>query len=189
MASEICTDRVRLRRWRSDDREPFAALNGDPEVMEHFPSTLTPQESDALIDRIEAFFATHPYGLWAVERRDTHSFIGFAGLSLQTFEAHFTPAIEVGWRLAREQWGHGFATEAGNAAIAYAFQSLRLAEIVSMTATTNVRSQRVMERLGMTRDPADDFDHPGVPAGHPLRHHVLYRLSRPTWSWSKGLAG
>ncbi len=182
MATEIGTDRLWLRSWRSDDREPFAVLNGDPEVMEHFPSALSRAESDALVDRIEAFFVTHPYGLWAIERRDTHKFIGFAGLSLQTFEAHFTPAIEVGWRLAREDWGHGFATEAGRAAIAHGFQTVGLPEIVSFTGATNLRSRGVMERLGMISDPGDDFDHPRVPVGHPLRHHVLYRLSARAWS-------
>ena len=177
-AVELTTDRLLLRGWRDDDRAPFAALNADPEVMEHFPAPLTRAESDALVDRITTGFDVHGYGLWAVEERATGGFIGFTGLTLQTFPAHFTPAVEVGWRLARRSWGHGFATEAATAAVAYGFDVAGLDEIVSITAVTNVRSQRVMQRLGMTRDPADDFDHPNIAEGSPLRRHVLYRLRR-----------
>ena len=172
------TERLLLRRWREADRAPFAALNADPEVMEHFPAPLSREESDAFVDRIEAFWAEYGFGLWAVERLDTGQFIGFDGLSMPSFEAQFTPCVEVGWRLAREHWGHGFATEAARAAMADGFDRLGLDEIVSFTATTNVRSMAVMERLGMTRDPRDDFDHPRVPEGHRLRRHVLYRLRR-----------
>jgi len=175
---ELRTDRLVLRRWRDDDRAPFAALNADREVMKHFPSTLTRAESDAFIDRIEVFLEANGYGLWAVERLDRDEFIGFVGLALASFEAHFTPAVEVGWRLGRQHWGHGFATEAARIAVTDGFERLGLDEIVSFTATTNLPSQRVMERLGMTRDPEDDFDHPGVPIGHRLRRHVLYRLPR-----------
>lgn len=168
-----------MRRWREEDREPFAALNADPVVMEHFPSTLTRQESDALVVRIEAQLDTLGYGLWALEVRDTGEFIGFTGLAVQTFPAHFTPAVEVGWRLKRASWGHGYATEAALAALDYGFDVADLDEIVSMTAFTNLRSQLVMQRIGMTRDPADDFDHPNVPDGHRLKRHVLYRITRP----------
>jgi RimJ/RimL family protein N-acetyltransferase len=168
-----------MRRWREEDREPFAALNADPVVMEYFPSTLTRQESDALIVRIEAQLDTLGYGLWALEVRDTGEFIGFTGLAVQTFPAHFTPAVEVGWRLRRSAWGDGYATEAALAALDYGFDIADLDEIVSMTATTNLRSQRVMQRIGMTRDPGDDFDHPNVPDGHRLKPHVLYRIGRP----------
>lgn len=175
------TGRLLLRRWRDEDRGPFAALNADPDVMEHFPSALTRAESDALAGRIESFLEANGYGLWAVERLDRGEFIGFVGLSVPSFEAPFTPAVEAGWRLAREHWGHGFATEAARAAVADGFERLGLEEIVSFTALSNVRSQAVMRRLGMTRDPAEDFDHPRLPEGHPLRRHVLYRLSRSSW--------
>lgn len=172
----IDTERLHLRRWRFFDRPPFAAMNADPEVMEHYPAPLSEDESDALVDRIRRHFDEHGYGLWALEVRGQGEFIGYTGLALQTFDAPFTPAVEVGWRLARSAWGKGYASEAARAAIADGFDRLGLDEIVSMTATTNVRSQRVMERLGMSRDEADDFDHPNVPVGHPLRRHVLYRL-------------
>jgi RimJ/RimL family protein N-acetyltransferase len=172
------TERLLMRAWRDDDLEPFAAMNADPVVMEHFPSTLTRQESDALVTRITAQLDTLGYGLWALEEKDTGRFIGFTGLAVQTFPARFTPAVEVGWRLRTAAWGHGYATEAALAALAAGWDS-ELDEIVSMTATTNLRSQRVMQRIGMTHDPADDFDHPNVPDGSPLKRHVLYRIARP----------
>ena len=178
------TERLHLRRWRFFDRPPFAALNADPEVMAHFPSTLTEEESDALVDRIRAQFDELGYGLWALEVRGQGEFIGFTGLALQTFPAPFTPAVEVGWRLARSAWGKGYAIEAARAAVADGFERVGLEEIVSLTAVTNRRSQAVMERLGMTRDPAEDFEHPNVPEGSPLRPHVLYRLDRATWAAS-----
>ena len=173
------TERLLMRSWREDDLAPFAALNADPGVMEHFPSTLTRQESDALVVRITAQLDDLGYGLWALEVRDSGEFVGFTGLALQTFPAHFTPAVEVGWRLKRSAWGHGYATEAALAALDYGFAVAELDEIVSMTAVTNVRSQRVMQRIGMTHDPADDFLHPNVPEGHRLQPHVLYRIRHP----------
>ena len=173
------TERLLMRSWREDDLAPFAAMNADPVVMEHFPSTLTRQESDALFVRITAQLDDLGYGLWALEVRDSGEFVGFTGLALQTFPAHFTPAVEVGWRLKRSAWGHGYATEAALAALDYAFSVAELDEIVSMTAVTNVRSQRVMQRIGMTHDPADDFEHPNVPDGHRVKPHVLYRIRRP----------
>jgi RimJ/RimL family protein N-acetyltransferase len=166
----IRTERLVLRQWREEDRDPFAALNADPEVMEHFPSTMTREQSDAFVDFNLTTIRTRGWGLWAVEA-DTE-FIGFVGLN----EPDFMPGVEVGWRLARDAWGHGYATEAAHAAIAYGFDELGLQEIVSFTSTTNLRSQRVMQRLGMTHDPADDFDHPRV-ADPRLRRHVLYRLA------------
>lgn len=174
---ELRTERLTLRRWRDADRAPFAQMNADPRVMEFFPAPLSREESDALITRIEAGFDRHGFGLWALEVRETGEFIGFTGLAPPEFEAHFTPAVEVGWRLAAPAWGRGYATEAARAAIAFGFERAGLEEIVSMTSALNERSRAVMERLGMSRDPADDFDHPGIPAGHPLRRHVLYRLS------------
>lgn len=174
--AELRTERLLLRRWREEDRRPFAAINADPAVMEHFPAPLGREESDELFERIELGFERHGFGLWALEVRESGEFVGFAGLAVPPFEAHFTPAVEVGWRLARPAWGNGYATEAGRASLARGFGELGLAEIVSMTAVRNRRSRAVMERLGMTRDPADDFEFPNLPPGDPLRPHVLYRI-------------
>jgi ribosomal-protein-alanine N-acetyltransferase len=173
---ELRTPRLTLRRWRDEDREPFAAMNADPRVMEFFVAPLSSGESDALVGRIEAGFDRDGFGLWALAVRETNEFIGFTGLAPPEFEAHFTPAVEVGWRLAASAWGQGYATEAARAALEFGFERAGLDEIVSMTSTGNVRSRAVMERLGMSRDPADDFDHPGIPADDPLRRHVLYRI-------------
>ncbi len=178
---ELRTPRLILRRWRDTDRDPFAALNADRAVMEHFPAPLRREESDDLVDRIESGFDARGWGLWAVEVPGTAPFIGFVGLNPATFDAPFTPAVEVGWRLAREHWGHGYATEGARAALAFGFEDLALDEIVSFTSHGNTRSRQVMERLGMHNDPADDFDNPNVPAGDPLRAHVLYRLDRERW--------
>ncbi len=178
---EIRTARLLLRRWRETDREPFAALNADPAVMEHFTGLLSREESDAFIDRIEQSFDIWGFGLWAVEVPGVAACIGFTGLWAPSFDAHFTPAIEVGWRLARAHWGEGYATEAAAAALDFGFDHAGLDEIVSFTIPTNVRSVAVMERLGMTHDPADDFDHPRLPAGSPLRRHVLYRMTADRW--------
>ena len=179
LALEISTARLRLRRWRPADREPFAALNADPRVMEFMAARLTREESDRLFDRIEAHFRDHGFGLWAVEVPGVAPFAGFVGLSVPRFQAPFTPCVEVGWRLAAGHWGRGYATEGARAAVGFGFGPLGLKEIVSFTVPANVRSIRVMERLGMTHDPADDFDHPLLPAGHPLRRHVLRRLAVP----------
>lgn len=170
------TERLVLRRWRPADRAPFAALNADPAVMEHFPAPLTREESDAMIARAEAHLDQHGFGPWAVEVRGGAPVIGFVGLVVPRFTAHFTPCVEIGWRLARAHWGHGYATEAARAALAFGFGTVGLAEIVSFTVPANVRSIAVMERLGMTHDAAGDFDHPNLPEGHPLRRHVLYRI-------------
>ena len=175
VAGELRTDRVILRRWTAADRAPFAALNRDPRVMEHFPAPLTAEQSHALADQIDAHFTRHPFGLWALEIPGRTSFAGFVGLAVPGFQAHFTPCVEIGWRVAAEHWGFGYATEAARAVLAFGFGHLRLGEIVSFTTAGNVRSRRVMERIGMTRSAADDFDHPRLPAGHPLRRHVLYR--------------
>src|SRR5262245_8593710 len=172
---ELQTARLRLRNWVPADREPFARLNADFRVMEHFPALLSKEESDAMIDRINAQTDQDGYGFWAVEIPDVTSFAGFVGLAKIRFQAHFTPCTEIGWRLAAEFWGHGYATEAAVADLAFGFQTLGLREIVAFTVPTNQRSMRVMERIGMVRDPDDDFDHPGLLEGHPLRRHVLYR--------------
>jgi RimJ/RimL family protein N-acetyltransferase len=177
--SDLRTERLVLRRWRDDDRAPFAALNADGEVMEHFVAPLTREQSDALVDRIEAELDERPFGLWAVEVRATGDFIGFVGLSVPSFEASFTPAVEVGWRLARPAWGHGYASEAAGEALRHGFETAGLDEIVSFTSLHNTRSQRVMERLGMVR--SEEFDHPTIPPGHRIQRHVLYRLTRTRW--------
>jgi RimJ/RimL family protein N-acetyltransferase len=177
----IETDRLLLREWREADLEPFAALNVDPRVVEFLPQALSREESDGLVERITRHWAEDGVGQWAVQRREDGAFLGFTGLALQAFEAPFTPAVEVGWRLAAAAWGHGYATEAARAALRFGFVTRSLEEIVSFTVPANVRSRAVMERIGMTRDPADDFDHPRLPVGSPLRRHVLYRLSRASW--------
>jgi RimJ/RimL family protein N-acetyltransferase len=192
-AAQLRTPRLLLRDWRDGDLEPFAALNADPEVMRHFRAPLTRAQSDAFATRIRTHLREDGWGLWAVEvvagdggRTDPGDtaggaapFVGFVGLARQVFEAHFTPAIEIGWRLARASWGRGYACEAARSVVDFAFGTLSLDEIVSMTTAGNAPSRRVMEKLGMTYDPADDFDHPALPPGHPLRRSVLYRLRRP----------
>jgi ribosomal-protein-alanine N-acetyltransferase len=173
---ELRSPRLILRRWRSEDREPFAAMNADPLVMEHFPAPLSRAESDELVEAIEAGFDCEGFGLWAVELAGSGEFIGFTGIAVPSFEAPFTPAVEVGWRLARPSWGNGYATEAATASLEFAFQRQGLAEVVSFTSIGNARSRAVMERLGMTHDPADDFEHPHIAEGDSLRRHVLYRI-------------
>src|SRR5688572_19961876 len=165
---EISTPRLLLRRWRKSDREPFAAMNADPLVMEHLPSPLTRAESDARIERCEIHFAEHGFGLWAVEIPGIAPFAGFIGLAAPAFEAYFTPCVEIGWRLAAEHWGQGYATEGAKAAVAFGFETLGLAEIVSFTVPQNVRSRRVMEKIGMWHDAAGDFAHPLLPRDHRL---------------------
>jgi RimJ/RimL family protein N-acetyltransferase len=174
------TDRLLLRQWRLQDRAGFAALNADPEVMRHFPATLTEEESNAFVERHAAQLEHDGYGLWAVEVLGTGEFIGFVGLSRPPWDAHFTPCTEIGWRLARNAWGNGYASEAARAALDVAFGPLGLAEVVSFTTVANTRSRAVMNRLGMRH--TEDFDHPNLPAGHPMRRHALYRLSNETWA-------
>lgn len=169
----IETPRLILRHWRDSDREPFARMNADPRVMEYFPSTLTPGESDAMLVRIFAHYERHGFTLMAAELRDIGAFIGFIGLSVPGFEAHFTPCVEIGWRLAADYWGRGLATEGAREVLRRA-----VGPVVSFTTVQNWRSRRVMEKLGLTHDSADDFDHPRLPEGHPLRRHVLYRSAK-----------
>lgn len=177
---ELQTGRLLLRAWRPSDRDPYAALNADPVVMEHFPATLTRQQSDEHVDRILAAFDEHGWGLWAAEVPGETEFIGFIGLGIPRFEAPFTPCVEVGWRLARAAWGQGYAPEGAAEVLRFAFDEIELDEVVSFTSVGNAKSRRVMEKIGLTHDPADDFDHPTIPPGHRIRRHVLYRTSSAT---------
>lgn len=177
---EFDTERLRLRQWCAADREPFAALNADPKVMEFYPAPLGRAESDAMANRCQALIAERGWGFWAVELKNTHEFIGFVGLHIPVPELPFSPCIEVGWRLAARHWGKGFATEAARGALRIGFERLGLQEIVSFTSVINIRSRAVMERLGM-REAENTFEHPNVPAGSALRKHCLYRLSRGQW--------
>jgi len=177
----VRTDRLLLRRWRDADREPFAAMNADPEVMEHMQGLMSRERSDAFADRIEAHWDEHGWGLWAVEVPGTVPFAGYVGLWPADYVV--PGMVEVGWRLARDHWSHGYATEAARASLRFGFTDVGLAEIVSFTVPQNERSWRVMERIGLRRDPAGDFDHPNVDAdAYPeLVRHVLYRLRRAEW--------
>jgi RimJ/RimL family protein N-acetyltransferase len=177
----IETERLLLRRWRDTDLEPFAALNADPRVMEHFPSALSRLDGERFIARVRAHMDRRGYGFWALEVKGSESFIGFTGLGVVPFDAHFTPAVEIGWRLAHASWGRGYASEAARAALGFAFLELGLGEIVSFTVAANRRSRAVMERIGMHHRAADDFDHPRIAQGHPMRRHVLYRIGRSEW--------
>lgn len=177
--------RLLLRPFLDEDFESLVALNADPEVMRHYPAPLSRQESQALFDRLRAHFATHGFGLWAVTLRGQSESLGFVGIMHPSFTAHFTcperPCIELGWRLRRSAWGHGYASEGARLSAAHAFDVLGVDEVVAMTVPANTRSRAVMERLGMERNPDDDFDHPRIAEGHPLRRHVLYRLSAARW--------
>ena len=178
--TELRTTRLLLRQWTDADRTPFAALNADPEVMEHFPSTLTRRQSDEFVVRMSEHLDDHGWGLWAVEVVENEEFVGFVGLwPIGSNPFPGEEIIEIGWRLKRSAWGRGYATEAATAVLEHAFDVLGLDEVVSVTAATNRRSVAVMERIGMTRDPASDFEHVRLPEGHPLRPHVVYRASRP----------
>jgi RimJ/RimL family protein N-acetyltransferase len=182
---ELHTSRLCLRRWLPDDRVAFARLNADPRVMEFFPGPLSRAESDARAAQIEAHFERQGFGLWAVEITGITRFAGFIGLSIPRFDAHFMPCIEIGWRLDADHWNRGYATEGARAALAFAFDWLHVEEIVSYTVPANLRSRRVMEKLGMSHASSEDFDHPLLPEGHPLRRHVLYRL--PATGFSRNL--
>lgn len=177
---DLATARIWLRRWRDDDREPFARMNADPEVMRYFPALLTREESHALIDRFDRHFDDYGFGLWALEIPGVTPFAGFVGLKIVDFNAAFCPAVEIGWRMQRSLWGQGYATEAAEAVLAHAFDELHMDELVSFTTRENMRSRAVMERIGMMRDEDGDFEHPLLPHGHRQRPHVLYRIQRPS---------
>ena len=175
----IEAERIVLRRWRDEDLEAFAAINADPIAMRFMPGVMTREETRALIGRIEEHHRAHGFGIWAVEVRGTAPLVGFLGLQRVGFETAFTPAVEIGWRLSPAFWGKGYATEAAKTALQFGFERLGLDEIVSFTVAANKPSWSVMERIGMMRDAAGDFDHPRLPVGHALRRHILYRKTRP----------
>ncbi|VWX62864.1 putative enzyme [Burkholderiales bacterium 8X] len=183
------TPRLLLRPWRDDDREPFAAMSSDQDVMRYLLPFASPGAVTAWIERQMSHLRQHGFCFWALESKQTGEFVGATGLHRLSYDAHFTPAVEVGWRLARKHWGHGYAVEAATKALQFGFEYLGLLEIVANTAPANVNSQKVMTRLGMTHEPRDDFDHPLVPKGNPLRTQVLYRMSRGAWltraGWSE----
>lgn len=178
--AKLSTPRLLLRQWQPDDKEAFACLNADLRVMEFFPSCLDRAASDAMAERLQSLIADRGWGFWAVEIIGGAKFIGFVGLHIPTAELPFSPCVEIGWRLAFEHWGNGYATEAATAALQFGFESLNLPEIVSFTALQNNRSRSVMGKLNMRLDP-NTFEHPSLPIGHALREHCLYRLSREDW--------
>lgn len=181
VSSCLDTPRLQLRQWRTDDRAPFAAMNADAQVMEFFPQLLTQEQSNALAKRLADGIDEHGWGFWAVQAPGISPFIGFVGLAPVKIDVSFAPCVEIGWRLARPFWGKGYATEAAGAALQVAFEFLGLEDLVAFTAAGNCRSQALMRRLGMRHD-GEFFDHPGVAAGHALRRHVLYRLTRRDWA-------
>lgn len=183
----IKTDRLILRNWEKSDLAPFAAMNADPRVREFFPGVLSRQESDESVKLASDHITKWGWGFWAASLTETGEFIGFIGLQNVHFKAHFTPAVEIAWRLAFEHWGKGYATEGAKAALHHGFEVVRLNEIVSFTALQNIRSRHVMEKIGMHHDPKDDFDHPNVPDDHPLKKYVLYRLSSSEWQKLQGI--
>lgn len=174
----IETKRLILRTWEDEDIEPMTHINQDPKVCEHLPAIVDRRATEALIKHIIQHYEQHGFTLYAVELKSTHEFIGFLGLMIPSFQAHFTPAVEIGWRLSSHHWGHGYATEGAKAVLDYAFNQLGLKEIVSLTVPANTRSIRVMEKIGMKRDISDDFHHPKLPNNHPLSLHVLYRIKK-----------
>lgn len=177
------TERLIIRPWNDRDKEPFARLNSDPEVMRYFPSVLTREQSDAFVERARQKTQSDGFCIWPIDEKQSAQFLGFVGLAIPRYQKPlpFEPCVEIGWRLDRSAWGKGYATEAAHAWLRFGVETLRLEEIVSFTARLNRRSQRVMQRLGMTYDPADNFLHPTLPDGHPLQLHVLYRLKRADW--------
>jgi len=177
MTTILETERLIVRNWQPEDIEPFAAMNADPRVMEFFPATMSRAETETMMAVLNERRKKLGFCFWAVELKESGEFIGFTGLSVPRFETHFTPCVEIGWRLAHALWGHGYATEAAKSTLRYAFETLSLKEIVSFTAVGNLRSRKVMEKIGMQRNPREDFDHPKLPQGHPLQRHVLYRIA------------
>lgn len=177
MISVIQTPRLILRLWEQGDRQPFFLINQDPQVVAFLRGTLTQEQVNDFMVAANAHQDRHGYTLWAVELKETGQLIGFVGLNYTDWPAHFTPAVEIGWRLGSQYWGQGYATEAAKACLKYAFDCCQLNEIVSFTVPANLNSIKVMQRIGLSRDPHGDFAHPKLPVDHPLSHHVLYRLT------------
>jgi RimJ/RimL family protein N-acetyltransferase len=175
---ELRTKRTLLRQWKDSDLPDWVAMNADADVRRYFPTRLSEEEALGEVGRMRAAIAQRGWGMWALEIPGQLQVAGTVGLHVTTIDAHFVPCVELGWRLKREAWGQGYATEAAQAAAEFAFRDLGLDEIVAFTTVTNAPSQRVMQRLGMHRDPSDDFDHPRIEAGHPMRPHLLFRLAR-----------
>lgn len=178
---EFETDRLRLRQWRKTDWPEFAKLNADPEVMRYFPKPLSTEESNAMADKIYNLISERGWGMWAAEEVKQRKFMGFVGLHIPAQELPFTPCVEIGWRLAKEFWGHGYATEAGRATLQVAFRELELSQVVSFTSMSNTKSQAVMKRLNMVNT-GNNFEHPDVPVGNPLREHVLFKINKLEWA-------
>ena len=183
--SIIKTERLVLRQWREEDLEPFVKMNADSKVREFFPGLMSREECERSIKLMSGHINRFGWGFWAVSLMASDEFIGFIGLEDVYCQAHFIPAVEIGWRLAIDYWGKGYATEGAKAALTYGFETLNLDEIVSFTAMQNMRSRRIMEKIGMRHDPGDDFDHPKLPEGHKLQRHVLYRLKQNEWKKSQ----
>ena len=181
MSTTLTSERLLLRPWRDDDLDALAALCADPEVMAHFPAPLDRAGSEDLLRRLQAHQAEHGFTFWCLQRREDGAIAGFTGLARVAFDAPFVPAVETGWRLARSFWGQGYALEAAQRALDFAFAELGLAQVVAFTVPGNRRSWGLMQRLGMRHDAGDDFEHPGLPPGHPLRPHLLYRIDREDW--------
>lgn len=177
---QLQTERLRLRQWRLRDYTVFAQMNADPEVMRYFPSALTREESDAMAERIQSLIIAKGWGLWAVERIEDERFVGFVGLHEPTHDFSFSPCVEIGWRLSRDTWGQGYATEAANAVVGFAFEQLKLDKLMSFTPKLNTRSMAVMERIGM-HNTHQDFDHPALAQDDELLHHALYCITREQW--------
>ena len=177
---EIETLRLNLRQWRQEDRPAFARINADPTVMKYYPSVLSVKESNAMAKKMELLIHKQGWGFWAVEKRDNKEFMGFVGLNKPAYQLPVTPCVEIGWRLAKEYWGCGYATEAANACLNVAFKQLNLSDVYSFTSVTNIKSQAVMQRIGMINTDAN-FEHPMIPGNHPLREHVLYRIDKHRW--------
>jgi RimJ/RimL family protein N-acetyltransferase len=175
--AKLETERLILRNWIDEDHAPFAALNADPDVMEFFPSTLTKDQSNSMVDRVRGLIDEKGYGFWACEEKLSGQFIGFVGLNNPEYELPFNPCLEIGWRLAKPYWGKGYASEAAKTALQYAFQTLDAAEVVSFTAVINERSSAVMKRLGFLNS-NENFKHSALADGHPLQEHVLYKMQR-----------
>lgn len=187
--TQLTTERLILRRWQESDFEPFCQLNADPVVMEYFLNVLTPDQTREMIDRMESRFDQEGIGYWAVELADTKQFIGCVGLGRPNWQAHFTPCVEIGWRLARPFWGKGYAPEAARATLRDGFERMNFDEIVSITATINSNSIKVMEKIGMKTKPDENFNHPVIEDGHRLQLHVLYRLTKDEWKLQGSNAG